>query len=661
MRLATDSTLIKECLAEHALDAYASHLGSVADGHRNQRLEYACRFARRYPDLDAWQRAPLIERLGSRETRRGAAFWCAGARPYLYFLVQTGRLMLDWPWVIGVQCHVLPITTLPTEVQALSSQLCAQVHALGYGRSGATRVERAVRVFFIRHGSAVVHVGEPELTAFAQALSAFRERDDAVTICGSPQRLSRALRSMATMLFTFRTALYHQGRIPQPPRREVIAPQRLHVKPAMRQFIERYAQARLALHTRPTTVSKLRNAGRHFADWLAVHHPKVEAFADLTREQVLAYGASLVSAGASVETQITRLSSLSVMFHDATAWGWPEAPPRPLLGARDLPKRPNRVPRFIPTEELDRLMAAIRALECPYQRAALIIARWSGARRGEISRLELDCLDHYLDGTPRLRVPAGKTPTERIVPLHPEAAEAIRELQALSRPTRGFRDEHSGREAPWLFVRQGRRLSTHYLFEIALQRACERAGLLDREGRATITAHRFRHTVGTELVEGGARLHTVMKMLGHTSTGMTLVYAHLSDATLREEYLKVLGPGAQIAGPLAATLRAGAMPPDSIAWLKANFFRTELELGHCLRLPEEGPCECDLYLSCAKFVTTPEYVPRLRERREREIAMAEDARQRGFAREVERHECIRQRIEQLLVELGQTIDSSPSL
>ena len=34
----------------------------------------------------------------------------------------------------------------------------------------------------------------------------------------------------------------------------------------------------------------------------------------------------------------------------------------------------------------------------------------------------------------------------------------------------------------------------------------------------------------------------------------------------------------------------------------------------CLRLPAEGPCECDLYLTCAKFLTTPEYVPRLRAR-----------------------------------------------
>jgi Phage integrase family len=170
---------------------------------------------------------------------------------------------------------------------------------------------------------------------------------------------------------------------------------------------------------------------------------------------------------------------------------------------------------------------------------------------------------------------------------------------------------------------------------------------VDDEGKGTITAHRFRHTVGTELVEGDARLHTIMKMLGHTSTGMTLVYTHLSDATLCEEYMKVLDPGVQIAGQLAATLRAGAMPPDSITWLKANFFRTELELGHCLRLPEEGSCECDLYLNCAKFVTTPEYAPRLRERRAK-ITLAAEARERGFDRETERHECTRRRIEQLL-------------
>src|SRR5262249_24426745 len=88
-------------------------------------------------------------------------------------------------------------------------------------------------------------------------------------------------------------------------------------------------------------------------------------------------------------------SDLSVFFHDTTAWGWPDAPLRPLWGALDPPNRPKRVPRCSPTDQLARLMAAVRALSCPYRRGALLIARWSGARRGAVQRLDLDCLDTY--------------------------------------------------------------------------------------------------------------------------------------------------------------------------------------------------------------------------------------------------------------------------
>lgn len=71
------------------------------------------------------------------------------------------------------------------------------------------------------------------------------------------------------------------------------------------------------------------------------------------------------------------------------------------------------------------------------------------------------------------------------------------------------------------------------------------------------------------------------------------------------------------------------------------------------RVPEEGPCECDLYLTCAKFVTTPEYAPRLRERRIREITLADEALAKGFHREAERQDCARKRIEELLRDLGE--------
>jgi hypothetical protein len=115
-------------------------------------------------------------------------------------------------------------------------------------------------------------------------------------------------------------------------------------------------------------------------------------------------------------------------------------------------------------------------------------------------------------------------------------------------------------------------------------------------------------------------------------------------------------PGAVIAGPAAVDLKSGVLPDEAVHWLKTSFFKTELELGHCLRLPAEGPCECDLYLTCAKFVTTGDYAPRLRERRRVELALVEDAAARGWPREVERHQCIATRLEKLLADLGEPLD-----
>ncbi len=111
-------------------------------------------------------------------------------------------------------------------------------------------------------------------------------------------------------------------------------------------------------------------------------------------------------------------------------------------------------------------------------------------------------------------------------------------------------------------------------------------------------------------------------------------------------------------GPPPRTLKSGTLPEEAVDWLKTNFFKTELELGHCLRLPQEGPCECDLYLTCAKFVTTPAYASRLRARRKVEHVLATDAAERGWHREVERHNCTAQRIEKLLVDLGQSFDDA---
>ncbi len=244
------------------------------------------------------------------------------------------------------------------------------------------------------------------------------------------------------------------------------------------------------------------------------------------------------------------------------------------------------------------------------------------------------------------------------MPVHHEAAHAIRDLVKLreTQPDQGIFDLDLGRTVRYLFLRNGVLANADYLFASPLAQICQELAILNGDGKPAIHAHRFRHTLGTQLAEKGARTQTIMKILGHKSAGMSMIYTNISDPAVLADYQSVLQPGAAIAGPLAETLRAGQLGQDALDWLKTNFYKTELELGHCLRLPQEGPCECDLYLTCAKFVTTPQYAPRLRERLCLERKLADDAEERGWEREVDRHQRIADRIRRLLSDLGEPFE-----
>ncbi len=653
---------------EYQADLRARGIRDLRQALRRRRA-----FVERYPLLVAWLAAPLPERVGhvlGEPLERMTCRVAYDARSYLYFLVRRGCLRLDYAWLLAIQrtkvCGVLAGTPLTAGLDRLRDE------AIGLGYD-ATRVDDPLRWAV---GRLFLHTGKGDVEALT--LADIEELRAAIVAFGARADLTAYYQSATTWDFVRREALgslhvlwvvlYHRGQVTEEPRwhRRPAAPPPPPSPPLLTATVARYLAQRRAAGCRPRTVTRLDQALRRFIAWLVAERPCVMSFAEVTREDVLAYAQWLDTAVApqtgrplAPQTKHHLLSSLAVFFRQTAHWGWAESPDRPLLLAGDLPRLPLRVPRYIPEDQLAQLMAAIRALPCPYRRAALLVARWSGARRDEIRRLPVDCLDHYPDGTPRLHLPVGKSRAERVVPLTEEAAEAIRALQRLRQVgDRGLRDDYTGEVTRYLFVHHGQHYSASYLFESALAEACRAAGLVDAAGKPTMTAHRFRHTVGTQLAERGASLYTIMKVLGHTSASMAMVYSHISDREVLRDYHAVLRPGALIAGPLAETIRTGAVPAATIDWLKANFFKTELELGHCLRLPQEGPCECDLYLTCAKFVTTLAYAPRLQQRRHLELQLAADAATRGWPREVERHRCVAARLERVLADLGVPLEAT---
>jgi integrase len=664
---------VVETKPRHAdADEYDAFVGGLATGrvYRRRCNRFREHFVERYPDLEEWFAEPLHVRVGRDHrpaaTRTFTDTTNAQALAYLLYLGLSGRVTFDWPWLFSVKLAKFWAYAERTgRVDAVAGRQALARESSGLGYLTWDGAEWALARHFLHTGDFDLrNVRAAHLSEIEAAIADFGSGPDGLAFHGSAARHRYIARSWHLSLHQLGVLLYHRGQAAEVPRIGGPPPWAVsHVLPApMAALINRYVEAR-NLTDRPGTVEHTRIALCRFAAWLVDTEPGVSNFECVNRDHVVSYSGVLDAYRdprrgrlLTISTKRWHLGALSGFFRDGARWEWEGMPAHRVMGAGDIPRMVKALPRYIPAEQLSPLMAAIRALECPYQRTALLIARWSGARRGEIARLELDCLDRYPDGTARLRIPAGKTMTERSVPIHEEAAEAIASIQRLryEAPDRGLADELTGTVTRCLFVRYGQMMSTTYLFDSGMRIACIAAGLSG--GATKITAHRFRHTVGTQLAERGAKLHTIMAMLGHTSADMSLVYAQISDREVLRDYQAVLGPGANIAGPSAAALRTGVMPASAVEWLKSNFFKTELELGHCLRLPEEGPCECDLYLTCAKFVTTPAYAPRLRRRRRLEIELAEDAQTKGWPREVQRHTCTADRIERLLCDLKEPLE-----
>jgi integrase len=693
LALVLDSPTALRCHAPR--EEYFAWVGQVFSGSpasvKSRRYFYN-RFVRHWPDLEGWFAEPLLVRLGLHDRD----YWQSGKRKgpsheagtYLAYLSLVHRLPLDADWLLSRNFdgmfHPQVAAGLGLDLELLDSWV-ERLLQLGYkkhhARSALTWA--LARLTLWRGDPDFTTITAEDICAFGDELRRYSARPEAGFIRAT--HVSNARRqdplgklatqfekNCATRLYVLHVLLFNTEQVSETPiyglrRREKWKDQLIPsgTPPAIAATVRRWLELRLQSTDRAESVRHARDAFRYLIRWLVTAHPEITNLDQLTRSHVEDYLIHLHNhlnprnnQPLSVRSRYTYLSPLAQFFRETSQWQWANVPGRPLLGHSDLPKLPARLPRFIPRNELDRLMEAVEGLEDPYQRTALLLLRWSGARRGEIARLTLDCLDTYPDGYPRLRIPVGKTYTERMIPLHPQAADALRELieQAKAANAAARHDQWAGRRVRWVFVWRGQPMGRKYLFEDGLEIACQRAGLVNADGKPTVTAHRFRHTVGTQLAEGGARIQTIMAILGHRSAGMSATYSHISDPVLKEQYERVIANGGRVAGPAAEALLNNEISQDTVDWLKSNFFKTELELGHCLRLPAEGPCECDLYLRCSKFFTTSEYAPRLRARLVRERQLIQDAIERNWPREIERHEAITRRIRELLTELGEPCD-----
>jgi integrase len=238
----------------------------------------------------------------------------------------------------------------------------------------------------------------------------------------------------------------------------------------------------------------------HFGRHLAATDPDLDSLADLDRQRhIETYLAAVATARAarggqpiSAGEQRNRVITLGRFLADITEWQWPDAPARRLVFTRDIPKLPRALPRYLPPDADRRIGEALHASPNRLFADALLLARATGLRIGELRDLELDCI-HEIPGTGAwLKVPLGKLDTERMVPLDDDTVALIDRIAQTRSPGQPLPHPKTRRPTEFLLTHLGRRVSATALRD-ELARAASTAGL------PAATPHQLRHIWATAL------------------------------------------------------------------------------------------------------------------------------------------------------------------
>ena len=274
------------------------------------------------------------------------------------------------------------------------------------------------------------------------------------------------------------------------------------------------------------TLASYRRDLRRYVDFLAgreVHDPDqiaeqhVSAFLRSLREGDAEHPALGPSSAARTVVAVRGLHRF--LHREGLASSDPAVAVRP-------PTPPRRLPKAIPLEHVEKLLAAAAAEGTALalrDRALLEVLYGTGSRISEAVGLDRDDLDLQA-GTVLLRGKGGK---QRIVPVGSFARQAIEAYLVRARPQLAA----TGPATAALFLNaRGGRLSRQSAWTV-LRTVAGRAQLT-----APISPHTLRHSFATHLLDGGADVRVVQELLGHASVTTTQIYTLVTVDRLREVY-----------------------------------------------------------------------------------------------------------------------------
>ena len=230
---------------------------------------------------------------------------------------------------------------------------------------------------------------------------------------------------------------------------------------------------------------------------------------------------SLMDKGDMASTVNNRLSAVRSFFRFALSRGLVSRDPSHIVKG---PKKQKPLPYFVREADMNRLIDFPQMWGESYRdvraRTIIILFYETGMRLAELTALN----DQDIDFVSRQLKVTGKRNKQRIIPFGQELEQTLRHYMAL-------RDEQPVRDGRALIQNdKGERMS-RFQVERVVNTCLSRVTTQKKR-----SPHVLRHSFATAMLNNGAGLESVQKLLGHESVATTEIYTHTTFEQLKKVY-----------------------------------------------------------------------------------------------------------------------------
>lgn len=350
---------------------------------------------------------------------------------------------------------------------------------------------------------------------------------------------------------------------------------------------------------------------RAFSGWLADRAPVVSSPAGVTRtvleDWLLAVRASELALG----SKAGRVTAVRLFLDEQWNDGLAGLPRSAVIHVGEVPhSRSRRLPRGIEAPVFDQFIdrAKLALLPCEQHRTVILLLAFTGLRVSSVVTLPRDALQIGSDNHPYLRYVNVKLRREAVIPIGPVLVEQLHRQEKSLTGIYGPDGTRFLLPSPPEGMQGPSRGGGYHITPLTARRIVKdyvrKAEIRDSQGRLAVWVHphRFRHHLGTSMVNEGVPLSVIQRVLDHDSIEMTARYAHLDDETVKREmasfHERVNIRGERIALPVGG-------PLQEAVWMKERIARAKQALanGYCgLPLVQSCP-HPNAFLSCENFLT----------------------------------------------------------